>query len=154
MVGGEAFECFVFAPEEAPRLEAHDREIRSRQSDDLLRDFTHAIGGGDGFVVSAVALEAAELSTKPLLGRTGSHWTNAKGPESIWAPCAASRRFSRSPTGRCGLSNTGHQKQSGEDYVAILSAYAAERGDAEARTKIGAALLSAAEIRKAPSGRV
>jgi hypothetical protein len=38
-----------------------------------------------------------------------------------------------------------------EDYFAILSAYAAERSDVEARTKIGAALLSVAgEIRKAP----
>jgi hypothetical protein len=36
-----------------------------------------------------------------------------------------------------------------EDYFAILNAYAAERSDAEARTKAGAALLSVAdEIRK------
>ena len=38
-----------------------------------------------------------------------------------------------------------------EDYVAILSAYAVKRSDAEARTRIGAALLSVAEIRNAPS---
>jgi hypothetical protein len=37
-----------------------------------------------------------------------------------------------------------------EDYFAILSAYAAERSDAEARTKVGSALMSVAdEIRKA-----
>jgi hypothetical protein len=39
-----------------------------------------------------------------------------------------------------------------EDYFAIMSAYAAGRSGAEARTKIGAALLSVAEIRNAPSG--
>ena len=38
-----------------------------------------------------------------------------------------------------------------EDYFAIMSAYAAGRSGAEARTKIGAALLSVAEIRNAPS---
>jgi hypothetical protein len=38
-----------------------------------------------------------------------------------------------------------------EDYFAILSAYAAERSDAEARTKIGLALLNVAgEVRKTP----
>ena len=36
---------------------------------------------------------------------------------------------------------------------AILSAYAAERSDDEARTKIGEALLGVAEIWKAPSSR-
>jgi hypothetical protein len=41
-----------------------------------------------------------------------------------------------------------------EDYFAILNAYATERSDAEARTKVGAALFSVAdEIRKAPSSR-
>jgi hypothetical protein len=42
----------------------------------------------------------------------------------------------------------------GEDYFAISNAYPAERSDAEARIKVGAALLSVAdEIRKAPSSR-
>ena len=37
------------------------------------------------------------------------------------------------------------------DYLAIFRAYAADRGGAEARTKLGVVLLSAAdEIRKAP----
>jgi hypothetical protein len=40
-----------------------------------------------------------------------------------------------------------------EDYFAIMSAYAAGRRDAEARTKIGEALLGVAEIWKAPSSR-
>jgi hypothetical protein len=109
---------------------------------------------GERIAYAKRALEAAEFVDE---AAAWAHWLISDECQKAGAYLDAMRRVAEIfsiPYGTLWALKYRPPKSIGaEDYFAIMSAYAAGQRYAEARTKIGAALLSVAEIRNAVARR-